>query len=39
MMTTLSWFNVICYDANTPEAYRKIEEEGIAELKAENLPF
>ena len=31
--------DVICYDANTPEAYKKIEEEGIAELKAENLPF
>jgi len=31
--------NVICYDAKTPEAYRAIEEEGIAELKAENLPF
>ena len=30
---------VICYDANTPEAYRVFEEEGIAELKAENLPF
>jgi len=31
--------DVICYDANTPEAYAKIEEEGIAELKNENLPF
>ena len=31
--------DVICYDANTPEAYEKIEEEGIAALKAENLPF
>ena len=31
--------DVICYDANTPEAYKRIEEEGIAELKAENLPF
>ena len=31
--------DVICYDANTPEAYEKIEEEGIAELKGEKLPF
>lgn len=31
--------DVICYDANTPEAYKQIEEEGIAELKDENLPF
>ena len=31
--------DVICYDANTPEAYRAIEEEGIISLKAENLPF
>ena len=31
--------DVICYDANTPEAYKRIEEEGIAELKAENFPF
>ena len=31
--------DVICYDANTPEAYAKIEEEGIAALKDENLPF
>ena len=31
--------DVICYDANTPEAYEKVEEEGIAALKAENLPF
>ena len=31
--------DVICYDANTPEAYRAIEEEGIISLKAENLPL
>ena len=31
--------DVICYDANTPEAYKQIEEEAIDELKAENLPF
>ena len=31
--------DVICYDAHTPEAYKRIEEEGIAALKAENLPF
>ena len=31
--------NVICYDAHTPEAYKRAEEEGIAALKAENLPF
>ena len=31
--------DVICYDAHTPEAYKRAEEEGIAALKAENLPF
>ena len=31
--------DVICYDAHTPEAYKRAEEEGIAVLKAENLPF
>ena len=31
--------DVICYDAHTPEAYKWAEEEGIAALKAENLPF
>lgn len=31
--------DVICYDAHTPAAYKRAEEEGIAALKAENLPF
>ena len=31
--------DVICYDANTPKAYKQIEEEGITALKVENLPF
>ena len=31
--------DVICYDAHTPEAYKRAEEQGIAALKAENLPF
>ena len=31
--------DVVCYDAHTPEAYKRAEEEGIAALKAENLPF
>jgi len=31
--------DVICYDAHTPEAYKQFEEEGIAALKVENLPF
>ena len=31
--------DVICYDANTPEAYAKIEEEALNELATENLPF
>ena len=31
--------DVICYDANTPEAYKKAEEQGVEELKEENLPF
>ncbi len=31
--------DVICYDAKTPEAYEKVEEEGIAALKVENLQF
>jgi len=31
--------DVICYDAHTPAAYKRAEEEGIAVLKAENLPF
>ncbi len=30
--------DVICYDAHTPEAYKRAEEEGIAVLKAENTP-
>ena len=30
--------DVICYDAHTPAAYKRAEEEGIAALKAENLP-
>ena len=31
--------DVVYYDAHTPEAYKRAEEEGIAALKAENLPF
>ena len=31
--------DVIYYDAHTPAAYKRAEEEGIAALKAENLPF
>ena len=31
--------DVICYDAHTPAACKRAEEEGIAALKAENLPF
>lgn len=29
----------VYYDAHTPEAYKKAEEQGIEELKTENLPF
>ena len=31
--------DVIHYDANTPEAYQKIKDQAINELKDENLPF